>query len=311
METRALQEPELDEADRIFRLAFGTFLGLPDPLRFGGDADYVRTRWRADPSASFAALEGDELLGTNFIGRWGSFGFFGPLSVRPNLWDRGVAKRLLEATMARFDTMGVRHRGLFTFAQSAKHVGLYQRFGFYPRFLTAVMAKPVGGTAGTPPAQRLSALRGQTRATVLAECAHITTAILDGLDVRIEIEAVTAQGLGDTVLSSAGDGLRGFAVCHVGPGTDAGSGACYVKFAAVRPGADAAGDFDALLDACERFAAARGATQLVGGVNTAREGAYRRMLARGFRAAIQGVAMQSPNEEGFNRPDVFVIDDWR
>ena len=113
------------------------------------------------------------------------------------------------------------------------------------------------------------------------------------------------------MLQSARDALRGFAVCHVGPGTEAGSGACYVKFAAVRPGSDAAGDFDALLDACERFAAARGATQLVAGVNTAREGAYRRMLARGFRTAIQGVAMQSPNEAGFNRPDVFIVDDWR
>jgi hypothetical protein len=25
----------------------------------------------------------------------------------------------------------------------------------------------------------------------------------------------------------------------------------------------------------------------------------------------QGVAMQRPNAEGFNRPDVYVIDDWR
>jgi hypothetical protein len=100
-------------------------------------------------------------------------------------------------------------------------------------------------------------------------------------------------------------------VCHVGAGSEAGSGVCYVKFGAVRPGADAAADFERLLDTCERFAGARGATQLVAGVNTAREAAYRRMLARGFRTIIQGVAMQSPNEVGYNRPDVFVIDDWR
>ena len=52
---RPLCGDELGEADRIFRLAFGTFLGLPDPLAFMGDAGFVRTRWRADPPAAFAA----------------------------------------------------------------------------------------------------------------------------------------------------------------------------------------------------------------------------------------------------------------
>jgi hypothetical protein len=35
------------------------------------------------------------------------------------------------------------------------------------------------------------------------------------------------------------------------------------------------------------------------------------MLARGFRTFLEGVAMQRPNEPGYNRPDCFVIDDWR
>jgi hypothetical protein len=41
------------EADCIFRVAFGTFLGLPNPIEFFGDADNVRTRWAADPSAAW------------------------------------------------------------------------------------------------------------------------------------------------------------------------------------------------------------------------------------------------------------------
>jgi GNAT superfamily N-acetyltransferase len=307
---RALEERELDEAERIFRLAFGTFVGLPDPLSFAGDTAYVRTRWLADPSASFAALAGGELLGSNFATRWGSFGFFGPLTVRPELWDRGVAKQLLVATMERFDAWHLEHAGLFTFAQSAKHVGLYQRFGFYPRFLTAIMAKPVAGTAPALAGQ-FSTLPGNARASCLGACRAITDKLLDGLDVGDEIVAVQDQGLGDTVLLSDAGALRGFAVCHVGPRTEAGSGVCYAKFAAVAPGPQAAGEFERLLEACERFAAARGATQLIAGVNTARDPAYRIMLARGFRTAIQGVAMQRPNQAGYNRPEVFAIDDWR
>ena len=35
---RPLQEADLGEADRIMRVAFGTFVGLPDPGTFMGDA---------------------------------------------------------------------------------------------------------------------------------------------------------------------------------------------------------------------------------------------------------------------------------
>lgn len=61
-----LQEGDLGEADLIFRLAFGTFLGLPEPLSFMGDADPVRTRWHADPGASLAAEVDGQLVGSSF-----------------------------------------------------------------------------------------------------------------------------------------------------------------------------------------------------------------------------------------------------
>ena len=44
---RPLREEDLAEARRILSLAFGTFIGLPDPTRFAHDQDYVRTRWSA------------------------------------------------------------------------------------------------------------------------------------------------------------------------------------------------------------------------------------------------------------------------
>ena len=61
----------------------------------------------------------------------------------------------------------------------------------------------------------------------------------------------------------------------------------------------------------KRLAAARGATRMLAGINTARHYAYQIMIARGYRTSRHGVAMQRPNEPGFNRPDCFVIDDWR
>ncbi len=308
---RPLQESDLPTADHIMRLAFGTFIGLPEPSAFMGDASYVRTRWLADPNAAFAAEVGGELVGSNFATNWGSVGFFGPLTIRPDFWDRGVGKRLMEPVMELFGEWGTRHAGLFTFAHSQKHVGLYQKFGFWPRFLTAIMSKPVERAKGGPRLTKFSEVPAGERDGVLSACRELTGAIYEGLDVGHEIRAVATQELGDTILVWDDGGLAGLAVCHAGPGTEAGSGVCYVKFGAARPGPNAEQDFSNLIDACEELASARGVSRLVAGVNTARHEAYRRMLARGFRTDAQGVAMSRPNEAGYNRPGVYLIDDWR
>jgi hypothetical protein len=140
---------------------------------------------------------------------------------------------------------------------------------------------------------------------------ELTSRLYDGLDLAGEIRAVHSQNLGDTVLVWDDTGLAGLAICHRGPGSEAGSGACYVKFGAARPGANAGRVFEQLLDACESFAASHGARRLIVGGNMAREEAFHALVARGFRTDLQGVSMHRPNEPGYNRPGAYVIDDWR
>lgn len=308
---RALRESDLPAADRVLRMAFGTLLGLPDPMKFGGDADLVRTRWLADPTAAFGAEVGGELVGSNFATKWGSVGLFGPLTVHPDLWDRGIGTCLIEPIMELFSEWGIKHAGLFTDAHSPKHIGLYQKFGFWPRFLTAIMSKPVQPTEHVSQWSRYSEVPEREQGECLSACRELTDVIYEGLDVEREIRAVYIQGLGDTVLLWDDARLIGFAVCHCGPGSEAGSGACYVKFGAVRPGTSSGQCFDLLQDACEALAVEQGMSRLVAGINAARRKAYRKMIARGFRTDLQGVAMQRPDEPGYNRPDVCLIDDWR
>ena len=149
------------------------------------------------------------------------------------------------------------------------------------------------------------------RDAVLDACREMTDAIYEGLDVAQEIRAVAAQNLGDTILLWDDSRLIGAAVCHVGPGTEAGSDVCYVKFGAVRPGPAAERHFTHLLDACEQMASEQHVSRLRAGVNTARHEAYRQMLVRGFRTDMQGIVMSRPNEPGYNRRGVYLIDDWR
>ncbi len=207
--------------------------------------------------------------------------------------------------------MGVVHAGLFTFAQSPKHIHLYQKYGFWPRFLTALMSKPVSQAEKTAAAAYYSAMDDDQRREAVAACRELTDSIYGGLDVTTEIESVAKQQLGETILLSDNSRLAGLAICHCGPGTEAGSGTCYIKFGAVRPGSGARARLERLVDACEALAFERGLNRMAAGMNLARAGAYGAMVERGFRPDMLGVAMKRPNDPGYNRPDAYVIDDWR
>jgi GNAT superfamily N-acetyltransferase len=317
---RPLLEGDLPEADRIVRLAFGTFMGLPDPSRFMGDAGYVYTRWKLDPSSAVAADHQGKVVGTNFATNWGSFGFFGPLTIEPSYWDRGVAQQLLAATMEIFRRWENRHTGLYTFAQSPKHMRLYQKFGYWPRDLVAVMAKNVAPVAKESdpesPFTATPALFSQaspaSRPQLLLACREVTSANFEGLDLEREIRSVAEQKLGDTILLWDHSELSALAVCHAGPGTEAGTGVCYAKFAAVDPGRNAAANFGRLLGAIESYAVSVGAQKLEAGVNLARREAFSGLYSRGFRTQMQGVAMEAGDAgSGYNRAGVYILDDWR
>jgi GNAT superfamily N-acetyltransferase len=304
---RPLAEEDFRDARRIMRLAFGTFSGVPDPANYRSDLDFIATRWRADPSAAFAAEVNGELVGSNFAVRWGSFGFFGPLTVRPDFWDRGIGQQLMQPIMECFARWGIRQAGLFTFAHSPRHVALYQKFGFAARFLTAVLSKEVRPGGNSLSWTKYSAAPQGDRERIHRGCFQLTDSVHPGLDLESEIRTIHAQGLGDTVLFWKDSELRGFGVCHCGPDTEAGHNKCYIKFAVAPTGPD----FESLLDACEAFAVQGGLTHVDAGVNLARHEAYQHLLDRGFRTAFQGVAMHRPNEAAHSRPGVYVIDDWR
>jgi hypothetical protein len=157
----------------------------------------------------------------------------------------------------------------------------------------------------------MSDLDEAARAGALASVRELTDAVYPGLDLTGEIESVLGQGLGDVVLIDDTAALQGVAICHIGAGTEAGGGNCYVKFGAVRPGQHAARHFGLLLDSCYRLAADQSAVALTAGANAGRDKAWKALAQRGFRTGRQGVTMHRPNEAGYSHSDSYVIDDWR
>ena len=308
---RPMLADDLGAADRVMRLAFGTIRGLPDPEATFGDRDLVRTRFEAAPRCAWVAEVDGDVVGSVFVARWGSFAFFGPLTVHPRFWDHGIGSRLLRPVLEAFERWDVRQAGLFTFAASSKHLGLYQKHGFWPGHLTVVTAKttePHRRSPYTVASREMDDAHG----VVLDEIRSLTDQVFHGLDLGQEIVSVNAQRIGDTVLVRQEGTLEGVAVCHCGAGSEAGSDTCYVKFAAVRPGEGASGRFARLLDACEAFAVELGVGRLEAGVNTGRIDAYRHLLDRGFRIDQIGVSMLlRPQDSHFDAPTHHVIADCR
>jgi hypothetical protein len=98
--------------------------------------------------------------------------------------------------------------------------------------LSKPITQPERGREGI----RYSALRHEQRMEAVAACRELTDSIFAGLDVTAEIASVANQNLGETILLYNNSRLDGFAICHCGPGTEAGSGVCCIKFGAVGSG---------------------------------------------------------------------------
>lgn len=305
---RAMEQRDLDDADRVHRLAFGTYYGLQDPSQFKGDAQIVRARWATDPSAAFVAEHNSRVIASILGMDWGSVFVIGPLTVHPEFAGRGIARLLMTPLMQLVETRKVKMAVLFTMPNSPTHIRLYESYGFAPQLLTPVMSKPAMTSAANS-GILYSTLSQSQQAAALDGCRAISGATFDGLNLSREIHAINTHHLGDTVLLYNGDVISGFALCHFGPGTEADSGSLFIKFASVRPGA--AEDFDHLLERCEALATAIGAKRIIGGVNTGRSAAYQLMQKRGYRADLIGVAMHRPSQAGYNCPNIFAIEDCR
>ena len=158
---------------------------------------------------------------------------------------------------------------------------------------------------------KFSEIPEQERTGCLKDLLKITNALFEGLDLSEEILSVATRSLGDTIIILQSGTPAGFAICYYGPGTEAVSNTAYIKFGAVRTGVSSPDLFSKLLSASEDCAARKGLKHLTVGVNTGRRGAYGTMLNHGFRSIQQGIAMHRPDDPGYDRADVYAIDDWR
>jgi predicted N-acetyltransferase YhbS len=164
---RPLTEADLDAADRVNRLAFGTFFGLEDPMTFRGDSGLIHCRFRADPEGGLAAEIDGLLVASAQLMNWGSVGIIGPVSVDVAYWRRGIGHALMPPVMEILGRRGHAFTGLFTHPQSPLHVRLYEELGYSMQHMTGVMAKDVAATPMPHDTALFSMLTGAEKADAL------------------------------------------------------------------------------------------------------------------------------------------------
>ena len=229
------------------------------------------------------------LVGSNFVTHWGSVGYFGPLTVHPDFWDRGVAQKLLEPSPGLIRGLGLPpHRPLHLLRQPQAPGALSEI-----RLLAPVAhghpgkSGPAGGEGRGGQLLFPGAGTRAPRAGGHGSRAHRRHLSRAGRGrPRGGLED---QHLGDTVFDLGRSRPGGVRRGPRGHQFEAGSGCGYIKFGAARPGLKAGEYFDRLLMACESYATAQGAQRLIAGVSLARQPAYERLRAGALGPNRRGV----------------------
>jgi GNAT superfamily N-acetyltransferase len=310
---KRLEKGDQAKAESIFRTAFGTQVRYEDPEKFAPGYSLLG-RFVGEPEGAFGGYIDEQLVAVAFCSSFGSLGVFGPAAVKPDLWGGGIGQQLVQKAIEYFQTQGITKIGLTTFPESAKHVAMYHKLGFYPRNLIAMMVKQLDQdmeSKNPPPFRKFSALPSKEMEEAFQSFTMITDTIYEGMHFCRQIGVVGGLRIGETLMIDDGTAVVGFALCHFGEGAETETGVCQVKQAAVLPGPKASYHFGALLEACMSYARERGAEKLLFGLNTGRRKAFDQALSLKCRIDSLGIAMHRPDVPFADGHDVYLIDDWR
>jgi ribosomal protein S18 acetylase RimI-like enzyme len=145
-------------------MSFGTIGGVRECLFGMDDYDAALALWKrcpgvglssadepgpmgaflvANPGLSFAAWEGERLVGTSLCGSDGRRGYLYHVAVDPEYRRRGIGSLLASASLAALATTGIKKCHLFVLADNESGAAFWRVAGWTPRGDIAVFSKSV------------------------------------------------------------------------------------------------------------------------------------------------------------------------
>jgi N-acetylglutamate synthase-like GNAT family acetyltransferase len=274
-----------------------------------------------EPWGCFVAEEGDgKIVGAAVAVMWGTIGLVGPVAVLPNYQNQDIGQQLLTACQGFFDENKAVLQGVATYPGSPKHLLFYQKFGYRPRGLVALMARtlerretPAVARPAKPAVtvRRYSTLEEAKKKAAILKLRKITNAVYRGMDVGKEVEIVDGLALGDTLLLERGADLAGFAIYHQPGVSEAPAGSGYVKFLAIDPKQRKTEHLEQLVGSIEDLAQEQGLSRVILPVYLRYWQAYSTLVKCGYQVDLTMVRMQKGKQEDYEDPSDLVLDDWR
>lgn len=215
----------------------------------------------------------------NIAHRSGVEGWMGPLAVRPDRQGLGVGKTIVRTAVDWLQDQRVTTLGLETMPRTVENIGFYARLGFAPGHLTVTMTNEIS-KRGHPAPDLLSERPAGEQAAVLAAAQALVNGLSPGVDFSHEIMLTTELELGDLSLVEGDDGLDAAVLWHSISLAESRTRdeLRVLKLAAVNGRA-----FEAAISAAEAAAAQQGIRRVSVRCQSRFEGAFRRLVARGYR----------------------------
>src|SRR3989442_1605692 len=325
IQVRRVRKGDLSKVRDVFEQTFGDFLerqlGTRPRQAFGG-AQYVHHRWLMEPWGCFVAEEDNaKIVGAALAVTWGTVGILGPVAVLTNYQNQTIGQQLIGGWEEFFEENKAALHGCVTYPTSPKHLFLFHKVGYRPKALTAVMSRAIDrapARAAVPKpgkaalaVRRFSSLEETKKKATLARMHRITNAICRGMDLSKEVEIVDGLALGDTLLLERGRDLAGFAIYHTPGVSEAPSGALYVKFLAIDPPQRKVEHLTEFVAALETLGQALGIQRVILPVYSRYWLAYNTLVHCGYQIDFPMIRMQPGRQEGYQKPNHPVLDDWR
>lgn len=232
--------------------------------------------------------ESDRLVAFNVAHRSGAEGWMGPLCVRPDRQLGGVGKEIVQAAVAWLKDQRVTTLGLETMPRTVDNLGFYSRLGFVPGHLTLTMTVEAAASKRDAGASWLAEAVGAGRAERVRALAAFVDSLAPGTDFTREVELTLDLSLGDVVMVEREGAIIGFALVHAVPLAE-GAGRDEVR--ALKVGAIDEASLLLVLAAASGYAYRVGSRRLAVRCQTGYAGAYRALVARGYRVRWSDLRM--------------------
>jgi len=150
--TVSLRPGRLNDAGACGRICYEAFAAISSQHNFPCDlpsvdvaTDLVTMLLSHSGFFSVVAEVGGEIVGSNFLDERSSVAGIGPITVDPRGQNRGIGRRLMQATLDRATERGFPGVRLLQAAYHGRSLALYATLGFQPREAIACMQGPAIG----------------------------------------------------------------------------------------------------------------------------------------------------------------------